>query len=682
MQVVKTNDIYISSSDRKQDNSNILSAVKYYLSPNPVQVVQGSSLIKLSMQPNHVLIKDDKVILENVTGELVSDIFEMSISPQYISIDCIKYIDTIKTSQLRRVKLFITGSLYIFNSIPTISINADDHDVSFIDNRYLVVYVTNLNLFVKNTIRIYIQMIFYNTVDSQENLIINDYFDCSLQYSFLKINIRDNAKYNTFVKNTCFQMRFLTTASDYIYNTIRFDFFEKKTLNISIIDDNFLIIPLNRINVSNLTVLTHDILFLFQDIYGIRTSKINANNPVDEYHEKWFHTIVEASANSILIDVGENARYSVENVGGNNVLVQKIAFQEVGSKINSYKINLFNTFTNVVSLSLKSLCFPSAFRLLSSSKYSNTISFFDTQNTKYDILLNDNILYDITSLLGELKKGFEKLTISSNSDALETFVMTYNIENNYFFSMQIFTQRVVVEPFTIPSSANTASVTISNNVLNTLEVRVPNHNLTDENEIILENAISFKGIPASALNKTHTISVKDKDTLIIYLDNYNIDTASIGNNNLGGKYVSFKVKKNIAVHRTYLSTLLRIPLNTYSDTFRNTIPLQLYPRFMYLCASVNNGENSNSNIYTRHGISDILCKIYIPSVSAANHTFENIISFPDSSSTGLSELKFDPPLSYLYSVNFSIRDENMELIDFFDDCNHDFVISVTFIDHD
>ena len=168
---------------------------------------------------------------------------------------------------------------------------------------------------------------------------INDTFNIYLDINRLKIDI---TSYLEIFKNFLKYDIIFNNASNIIFNTFNINVIKN---NISIkIEDNFLIINLDNNYNSTINLEIIDLTFVFKDFNNMQLKNINANYPIDENHSQGYQIIQNTTQNYIYINI-QNTCLQNGIFGGNNIIINKINFQEKGYENSNYfEINLFKVF--------------------------------------------------------------------------------------------------------------------------------------------------------------------------------------------------------------------------------------------------------------------------------------------------------------------------------------------------
>ena len=111
---IKEVDIYIDSKNRNKFYKNILTKDIFYLEKNPIFTKKNSNQLEIFI-PNHNLVKDDLILIENVVSESINDIFNIYLDTNRLKIDITSYLEYFKNF-LKYDIIFNNSSNIIFNT--------------------------------------------------------------------------------------------------------------------------------------------------------------------------------------------------------------------------------------------------------------------------------------------------------------------------------------------------------------------------------------------------------------------------------------------------------------------------------------------------------------------------------------------------------------------------------------
>ena len=510
-----------------------------------------------------------------------------------------------------------------------------------------------LKIYVENHSLVKDDLIIIDNVVSRS---ISDNFSILLDINRLKIDI---SKYILDFKNYIeydLKISNLDNSKLKIFNVLNIKTIDNLNKNIKIEDNIYLIIELENNYYSNINLEICEITFTFKDINNIRLRNINSNYPLDENHNNGYKIIYETDPNYIYIENKDNSIKS-EHFGGDNIIINKINYQEKGyENSNYYEINLFKIFYNVISIKIISSNFPNQINIISDNYNTNKFSWIDIEKNVYSINLqiqeSNNVLDYMINKINQTK------IVNTNN----YFYLKKKFLINNFFEYNIYSKIILYQAL---SKLNL--ITQQTELLfEKINVYYPNHNLENEDEIELENVISFEGIPENILNKSHTIKVRDNNNFYFLLPSYNIDNNTINIKNKGGNTIFLLVKKKIKILTNNLTDKLGITQSSFSNLFKNNNPINLYEPYFYVKCIINNGEQCINN-FTKNGLENIISKIYVNDYIKN----ENINT----------KLYFDPAINSLYKILFSYEYENNQLVDFLN-MNSNFILRISYIDID
>lgn len=306
-------------------------------------------------------------------------------------------------------------------------------------------------------------------------------------------------------------------------------------------NDNFYYIQLPIAPNTN-TIYNINYKVLFHHLYGVPTSSINANFPVNVDYIKGYHNVNSVIDNDhITIVIDFIANNTISNIGGNNITVNKIIdYIEGYPNNNNYIISLHKTFYNVAKIKLISTEFPYTEKIIknSSSKKQNNLLYWQIINDG-DYLYNIELTsgnYDISGLITEMITQIEKTIRHSNLQSTSTYSysttlfsdITINTNTNEF-TIAFFGKFFGENPFKI------SKTTTSGTTRYFIEVNHPNHLLQVGTSITIQNAIDISEVSSVVINNTHIInSIIDENNYVILLNKFNPILTSNTNTNGGG----------------------------------------------------------------------------------------------------------------------------------------------------
>lgn len=481
---------------------------------------------------------------------------------------------------------------------------------------------------------------------------IEDDFDIELNINEIKINI---SKYLDEFKNYdeyIMKISIDETKSNLLFNTLNVNSIQLN--QIIRINNDKLIISLENNYYSNIDKENIRIKFTFQDFNNLKLKNINSNYPINENRTEGYKIVNEVEKDFIYIEIKDISNKN--NIfGGENIMINKINYQEKGyENSNFYEINLFKVFYNIISIEIVSSYFPNLIKFIDEKYNTNKFQWIDENKNNYEIELENN--YNVIQNI-EKKINNTKIINSTNFYHVKS-----EITENVFFTFNIYSKIVLYQSLSkLNSNSNIIQSEFS---LEKIKIFIANHNLKSGDEIILENVLSFEGIPSDVLNTNHSITVLDENNIFITLQSYNIDNNSINDKNNGGNNILLFIKKKIKLIQNNLTNKLGIFNYSYSDQIKNTIPVKIENSFFYIKTIINNGDECINN-FTKNGLSNILKKQYIQ----MNNEYE----------TKKTRLFFDPPLPSLYKMLFYYEFNDGSLVDFYN-MESNFILRVSYLD--
>lgn len=282
---------------------------------------------------------------------------------------------------------------------------------------------------------------------------------------------------------------------------------------------------------------------IYNHLYGIPLSYLNANYPIDIDNSNGYHIISSIDNDIISIETKYIANASIMYCGGEQININKIIdFIDGYPEQNNYKIQLNKTYYNVNKIKLVSTEFPNSDKIIKNipSSQQNNLLYWQILNDGeyiYNIQLTPGN-YNIANLIIELKTRIESVE-RINKNFIDTFKYTYSTKfdtnininsNTNVFDISFFSHITIENPLKIINSS------VNNNSYY-LEVFHPNHLLRSGTTIIIQNAIDTGIVSADIINTSHIIdSIIDENNYIIKLPRFNPITITNSNTD-GGSIV-------------------------------------------------------------------------------------------------------------------------------------------------
>lgn len=328
------------------------------------------------------------------------------------------------------------------------------------------------------------------------------------------------------------------------------------------------------------------------NIAGIPLSEINANYPLDEDHNKGAHIIHGVGSNHITIKLNYTAIATMTSNCKNMVLCKVVNRLTAYTEPSSFEYPLDKTFTTVRSLRVISSEIPYTIKNINTT---NNVFYWSNQKYSKDKVnritleqgcYTETEIFDL--LLTELNKYGDNLVFSG-------------VIKNFYFEIQCFTIFELYQPF-IEDSTSTATTF---GLRRLIQLKLSNHNLNTGDEIVIEGATSFKGIPANILNNKFTVEVVDDNILRIDLGNFNIESSTTTIQDLGGSSVKVKVVNPIRIenlpNNIYKVLGISQSNTSFNTILKNNSPIKatVAPYIKLLCFPNSVNDNQGwSNVLT------------------------------------------------------------------------------------
>jgi len=450
-----------------------------------------------------------------------------------------------------------------------------------------------------------------------------------------------------------------------------------------------------------------NVTILFYYIYGIPINIINAGYPTTQNNIIEYHTITNTSQNtySFVLNYSAPTNYTnIQSFGGNSIYISQINdIIEGFSDPNYYIINLDKIYRNVYMIRMISSEFPNSENPIKSNNNKIYWQNEDDGDYVYNIEVNPGKYssVDLTSVMESL--FYNTPRINYDQDIQNTSAPSYTNHNYIKVDININTDIVTfksyreafyIAPFidVFPSISTDPTLVVAPYVGYIITIKHPNHHLIVGQTILIDGAISYMGIPANILNRTHIIySVLDTNTYQIELPAFNLESQR--NNNGGGVSVGIYVPNNIKLRFDYQDTLGNVlgfrnvglynsitPFNsiiTNNDLYANELPYNNVGQIVQLS---NNALQLSGNSYiivectqlttiTSVGpIKDIFAKILLSGLPG-EVLYNTYICVPK---------VFYEPIPELSSLEFTFYSPDGSLFDF-NGVNHSFTLEITTI---
>lgn len=403
---------------------------------------------------------------------------------------------------------------------------------------------------------------------------------------------------------------------------------------------------------------TKNLTITLLNIGGIPINLINANYPLSDDRLQGFQDILAVSKDYVSIRVNYTATNSIIS-GGNNIVVSHIINQLSSFPTpDYYELILKKNFRRVAELKVISSEIP--FTTKNVTRTNNTFYWKNVTDGSYvnSVIIPDG-LYTSTSLLELLINLTNKVVVNNSSNKYHYF--TFTITN---LTYTLFTNVVTTlyQPL-----ATDAVISTSEALTKYMYINFDYHNLRDGDTIVIQNALSFNGIPSEVINSTYTVIVVNQNQIKVTLPNYNQDPSTVQINNAGGNTVQIIIPINcrlIAGDFNILNTIGLKESTNYATSFKSYKPILtcLFPHIELRCI-LPNINNENYNFIDSE---PILTKIRMKG---------NIGEFIYDKHSNMS-LIFNPPINDLSIITFQFVYPDGSTVDF-NNVEHSFTLQIT-----
>lgn len=387
---------------------------------------------------------------------------------------------------------------------------------------------------------------------------------------------------------------------------------------------------------TNNTVQTSAVLRLIS--LTLNGFQLEAINTTDET----YHNITSLSDNFIEIELDIENLPIRDNTasGGKDILLSKIKEQIIGyPNTNHFEINLDRIFHNVVQIELVSSEIPMFMHNI--TDYNNTLSWYEVHSGSH--IYSMEIIpgcYSKKQILYKIRDALS--TLQYLPDPTKNFHIIVSTTNQSYFKCNTYIKFVSKQPLKWILSNNS-----SNNIelFIIFELYIQNHFLYDNDEIILENCLSYYNVPEDKLNTTHKIQIIDNNRVQITITNYNPTTTTFNTNGGNEVIIYLPTKIKLVSNNQYnLMTLLGIvPTHTFEHIITNSIPFSTFIHpYCYLYMTTNMYFNNKSGS-TNNRI--ILSKIQFEG-DYEKYIYNTFIAKP---------VQFLEPIKELHNITFSLQ---------------------------
>jgi hypothetical protein len=322
--------LFINSSNRIKENTNILSSEQYNLTYESIKLFENSSIAEISI-PDHNFSLDDIITINGVSYEEFTGYTDIKFFSPYMSIDISSNAYLFINNQTIRVQINQINN-YIFNNILIDNINKLYDSIHIINNSYFIIPLYNTPI--TNQDKITLNITF--TFDNQD--IFTENFVCQLHPPSLEILLPES--FDIVKKSSIIKLEFLSPETLFVGMNISKLNSIYETL---ILDSSKLLIPLDTTNVFNISTYNKKIKISILEIHNININMINADFPtIDDQRKNGSHQIISMNKNNIYIDIGtiSTSNYIFKIKKGT---VTKIKYQKLTQDHNNYDLFLYKT---------------------------------------------------------------------------------------------------------------------------------------------------------------------------------------------------------------------------------------------------------------------------------------------------------------------------------------------------
>lgn len=305
-------------------------------------------------------------------------------------------------------------------------------------------------------------------------------------------------------------------------------------------------------------VPAYNVELIYYYLAGIPINQINAEYPIDSDHAVGYHRVLDFNEESFIVSLPKFATLLDESIcsdgkmgtcaGGNTVNVAKI--QELIPAYpdpNHYLIKLPNTYSDVVYVKMISSEFPNIQKNIIGEGGNKNNKLYWQNLEDGDIIYNIDIdegIYDPNNLKNiieekiiQVKRNFSRNVIDNSIEYSDNNIVKLSIDQKTnIVTFTSYTQAIVAKPFidVNPPIENVDPVGL---LKYTITIGQRNHKLKVGDKILINNSLSYFGIPSEVLNKEHTVTeIIDSNQYKIIVKNFNLENTKI--NTGGGSSVS------------------------------------------------------------------------------------------------------------------------------------------------
>ena len=558
---IKTTLLNIDSAFRNITPKNIVKSDGKILPTNPMTFTKGSTSVSINY-PNHSLNPGDYITIQNVTG---------------------------KTKTL-------VNSLILINNFKYLIITLFDSNINQLSNAKTATEIQAYYDFALKTGQT-------NEIPSDYKSYTDDlYINIELVGSQTESNLINNINLNNLLG-----IKKCLLASDIPANNI--DIIKQSIKNLFGVDDLniinsytlFVELPIPYINeLSDYYILNQICKISYMHIGGIKLGYLNANYPINNYNYQSNYEIKNVIDENNFEVILNYSSYGNLIGGGKNVQIMKILNSIVGyPDIDSYTINLKNSFNNVTNLELASTEIP-YIDLTIKKDINDKLYWYNLEDGQilYTLQIDDGYYSSIT-LLDKIKKKINQIPRIN-------FTETNKIYNYFDIVIESNIQKITFNPYNLTKLPN--SLSIRSEVINTqtyyiLNVGHPNNLVEtgDTVEISNSSTVTFKKetnegnqiyqVSANYINGTHKIygiNLENQTYDILLGKESEIASILVDEEEAGGENVLIKSKTKVSF------------LFNKSDTFGDIIGFKNVGDAFSVTEFSSNVSNKDPYIYSNN----------------------------------------------------------------------------------
>ena len=358
----------------------------------------------------------------------------------------------------------------------------------------------------------------------------------SYNYMILISNFIGNSQNNTMFDNI---------PINYI-NKIQSIYFSNGT---DTANGNYFYIKINILPINNNNSIVDTKLF---SLNGIPINNINSNYPINinqlqssltisniiskDYYQVSLNVVATIGTTNSNGQPDNTSLQTLRNnigLGGADIMISQIVDVIEGfPDSNNFKYNLGKNFKHVNKIRLLSSEVPSTEKIIKSYPLEKQNNLLYWQNVADgDTIYSINITpgnYSATDLANQIQTEILKVPKNNTASNINTSKIIYL--NDHFATVSITqnTNTFAISYYTtvILTKGIVKSTYTYADGFTRIIVTCPNHNLNDNDTILIQDAITTERIPDTALNGQFSVeSVVDQDNIQIKLDKFNSDTA-------------------------------------------------------------------------------------------------------------------------------------------------------------